>query len=76
VVARLILDLTHHGLEIPDDQRLEHAREELLDPRLTRRSVAAIAHGNGFGDISGFNRAFKAAYGVSPRDLRAVPRRS
>ena len=50
--------------------RLERARADLLDPRLNRRSIAAIAHGCGFGDLSGFNRVFKAAYGLSPRDLR------
>jgi AraC-like DNA-binding protein len=50
--------------------RLQHARDELLDPRHARRSVAAIAHGCGFGDISGFNRAFKAAYAINPSDLR------
>jgi AraC-like DNA-binding protein len=50
--------------------RLERARDDLLDPRLTHRSIAAIAHGCGFGDISGFNRAFKTAYGINPRDLR------
>jgi AraC-like DNA-binding protein len=50
--------------------RLQHARDDLLDPRLTRRSIAAIAHGCGFGDVSGFNRAFKGAYGANPSDLR------
>jgi AraC-like DNA-binding protein len=50
--------------------RLQRARDDLLDPRLTRRSIAAIAHGCGFGDISGFNRVFKAAYGINPSDLR------
>lgn len=50
--------------------RLQHAREELLDPRQAGRSVAAIAHGCGFGDVSGFNRAFKAAYAIKPSDLR------
>ncbi len=52
------------------EMRLQHARDELLDPRLAHRGVAAIAHGCGFGDISGFNRAFKAAYSINPRDLR------
>jgi AraC-like DNA-binding protein len=50
--------------------RLRHARDELLDPGGSHRSVAAVAHGCGFGDISGFNRAFKAAFGLSPTDLR------
>ncbi|WBB70111.1 helix-turn-helix domain-containing protein [Micromonospora sp. WMMD812] len=50
--------------------RLQDARHKLLDPRLAGHGVAAIAHGSGFGDISGFNRAFKAAYGITPSDLR------
>ena len=50
--------------------RLQKARDELLDPRGARRSVAAIAHGSGFGDVSGFNRAFKAAYGINPSHMR------
>jgi AraC-like DNA-binding protein len=53
--------------------RLQHARDDLLDPRQAGRSVAAIAHGCGFGDISGFNRAFKAAYAMNPSDLRRGP---
>jgi AraC-like DNA-binding protein len=52
--------------------RLQHARDELLDPRLAHRSVAAIAHGCGFGDISGFNRAFRHAYGMTPKGMRAA----
>ena len=34
------------------------------------RPISAIAYSCGFGDLSGFNRAFKEAYGVSPRELR------
>lgn len=58
------------------DLRLRCARQELLDPRLAHRSVAEIAHRCGFGDLSGFNRAFKAAYGITPSGLRrqAEPR--
>lgn len=50
--------------------RLERARRDLLDPRLAGRAVTAIAYSNGFGDLSGFNRAFRAAYGASPTELR------
>jgi AraC-like DNA-binding protein len=50
--------------------RLDRARQDLLDPRLAGRSISAIAYGCGFGDLSGFNRAFKAAYAVSPSELR------
>lgn len=52
--------------------RLRCAREQLLDPRLAGRGIAAIAHDCGFGDVSGFNRVFKAAYGVTPHELRAA----
>ena len=50
--------------------RLDRARRDLLDPRLDSRPVSAIAYACGFGDLSGFNRAFKQAYAVSPRELR------
>ena len=54
--------------------RLERTREDLLDPRLTRRSIARIAHSCGFGGISGFSRAFKATYDINPGDQqRGVP---
>ncbi|MDT7537882.1 MAG: hypothetical protein QOI82_1467 [Actinomycetota bacterium] len=53
------------------DLRLQHARDELLDPRRADRSIAAIAHGCGFGDISGFNRAFREAYDMTPKEMRA-----
>jgi AraC-like DNA-binding protein len=51
--------------------RLERCRRDLLDPRLADRSVAAIAFRWGFGDLSGFNRAFRAAFGATPREVRA-----
>src|SRR5262249_56893036 len=52
--------------------RLERSRRDLLDPRLAGRSIAAVAFACGFGDLSGFNRAFKDAYGTSPRQLRTA----
>ena len=52
--------------------RLERSRRELLDPRLAGRPIAAVAFACGFGDLSGFNRAFKDAYGTSPRKLRTA----
>jgi len=50
--------------------RLDRARRDLLDPRLTGQPIAAIARACGFGDLSGFNRAFKQAYAITPRELR------
>jgi AraC-like DNA-binding protein len=52
--------------------RLERARCDLLDPRLADRSIASIASGCGFGDLSGFNRAFKHAYRISPSEMRSA----
>lgn len=50
--------------------RLDRARQDLLDPRQAGRPISAIAYSCGFGDLSGFNRAFKQAYAVSPKELR------
>ena len=50
--------------------RLDRARRDLLDPRFAARPISAIAYACGFGDLSGFNRAFKQAYAVSPKELR------
>ena len=52
------------------DLRLERVRLRLLDAAFAGRPISALAFDAGFGDLSGFNRAFKAKYGVSPRDLR------
>jgi AraC-like DNA-binding protein len=52
--------------------RLERSRRDLLDPRLADRSISAIAFGCGFGDLSGFNRAFKGAYGITPSEMRSA----
>jgi AraC-like DNA-binding protein len=49
-------------------QRLERARDEILrDPNA---SITTIALRNGFSDGARFSHAFKANYGISPRDLR------
>jgi AraC-like DNA-binding protein len=52
--------------------RLDRSRRDLLDPRLADRSISAIAFGCGFGDLSGVNRVFKGAYGVSPSEMRSA----
>jgi AraC-like DNA-binding protein len=46
-------------------------RRDVLDPRFDDRSVSAIAFACGFGDLSGFNRAFKDAY-VTPSEMRSA----
>ena len=41
-------------------------------PPVLQRPISALAFDAGFNDLSGFNRAFKAKYGRSPRQLRAT----
>ena len=49
-------------------RRLAHARDELATGA---EPISVIAHRWGFFDSSHFHRAFKASYGLSPRDYRA-----
>lgn len=51
-------------------RRLERARHELAQGPSTV-TIASVARRNGFTDMSSFSRAFRAEYGVSPRQWRA-----
>lgn len=51
-------------------KRLENVHAVLIDPRQAHRSVSDIALASGFGDVSYFNRAFRAHYGASPTAIR------
>lgn len=53
-------------------RRLARCRRELLDPRCADQPISALAFRWGFNDLSAFNRAFKAAFGTTPRDLRTA----
>ncbi|MEV5681438.1 helix-turn-helix domain-containing protein [Streptomyces sp. NPDC052179] len=53
-------------------QRLEHARRELEDPRLSTQPIRAVAARWGYLRPGDFTRAFCAAYGLPPRDYRAL----
>lgn len=52
------------------NRRLEHCRQELLDPSQARRSITEIAHDCGFSDSQHFSRAFKSHFGITPREFR------
>ncbi|QRE73775.1 AraC family transcriptional regulator [Methylobacterium aquaticum] len=54
-------------------QRLAAIRTALEDP-LERRSIGEIGEAYGFGNAAFLSRAFRQAYGVSPRDYRAATR--
>lgn len=51
--------------------RLDHVRALLLDPKLSGRTIAALALMAGFGDISWFNQVFRRRFGMTPSDMRA-----
>jgi AraC-like DNA-binding protein len=66
-----LFEAEHHTVSLyVRGLRLERAHRDLLDPRLSDRPVSAVARASGFGDLSGFNRTFKAAYGITPTELR------
>lgn len=51
-------------------QRLERARHDLGDPHLRTVPIYRIASRWGFRDHATFTRAFRAAFGVAPREYR------
>ncbi|MBI1391252.1 MAG: helix-turn-helix domain-containing protein [Alphaproteobacteria bacterium] len=53
-------------------RRIEDAKKELADPTRSRRQIVQIALELGYGSIAPFNRAFKAATGVTPTEFRRV----
>ncbi len=55
-------------------RRLALAHRMLSDPRTAGNSIASIAMSAGFGDLSWFNTRFRRAYGMSPKDVRALAR--
>ena len=61
------------GMTVTDwvrSRRLEHCRNDLLDPRFAGTSIGAIAARWGLIDSSYFSRLFKTAYGAAPREFR------
>ncbi|WP_418153714.1 AraC family transcriptional regulator [Actinoalloteichus caeruleus] len=54
-------------------ERLERIRQELRDPRNAGVPIHHLAERRGFGHHAAFSRAFRAAYGMTPRDYRNNP---
>ncbi|WP_164020291.1 helix-turn-helix domain-containing protein [Pyxidicoccus trucidator] len=52
-------------------RRLARCRQALVAPELRERTIADLAFRWGFQDLSHFGRAFKAAFGMTPRECRA-----
>lgn len=53
-------------------RRLALAHRMLSDPRNGGNTIARIAMSAGFGDLSWFNIRFRRAYGMTPKDVRAL----
>lgn len=51
-------------------RRLERCRADLENPEKRKSSISEIAFAHGFGNISSFNRAFKARFKLAPTALR------
>jgi AraC-like DNA-binding protein len=67
---RLFEDEPRTVTETIRDARLERCRRDLADPRLADRTILDIALSWGFTSAAHFSRAFRAHYGISPRDAR------
>jgi len=50
--------------------RIEAAKRSLVDPEQAQTTVATIAFGLGYGSLGPFNRAFRAATGLTPTEWR------
>jgi AraC-like DNA-binding protein len=55
------------------DSRLEACRRALRDPRQRACAISEIAYRCGFNDLSHFNKAFRAQFGMTPREARNLP---
>jgi AraC-like DNA-binding protein len=51
-------------------RRLSRCRIAFEDPNQVHRTIAEIAQGWGFSDMTHFGRCFRAAFGVSPREYQ------
>ena len=52
-------------------QRLAQVQRALGDPGQAHLTIGVIAFDAGFNDLSGFNRAFRQHFGMTPREFRA-----
>lgn len=67
-------DFSLHRLIL--SRRLSRCRVAFEDPNQIYRSIAEIAQGWGFSDMTHFGRCFKATYGVSPRECQKAAAQS
>lgn len=53
-------------------RRLEHCRQDMLNPLLNGHRISEIALRWGFNDLSHFSRAFRQRFGCAPRECSLV----
>jgi len=56
--------------EFVNGYRIEKAKVLLIEPKYSTEKIATIAYDCGFGNVTSFNLAFKAATGVTPSQFR------
>jgi AraC-like DNA-binding protein len=71
-VQRMFDDNGSTFTEYVMEQRLERAHRLLTDPKLSDRTLTAIAFASGFNDLSHFQRRFRRRYNATPSDVRAA----
>lgn len=69
-VHRLFATTDRSVGEHVNDRRIALCARWLVDPHSAHRTIAEIAFAAGFRDISHFNRLFKRAHGLAPREFR------
>jgi AraC-like DNA-binding protein len=52
------------------ESRLNSCCLSLKDPQQAARNISEIAYGYGFNDLSHFNKAFRARFGITPSECR------
>lgn len=51
-------------------RRLEHCRADMMNPHYAEKTISDILFQWGFNDSPSFSRAFRARYGITPREFR------
>ncbi len=71
-LSRLFEELDCSVADWIRQRRLERIKCDLADPRFNNNSILDIAYNWGFNDSSHFSRAFRTAFGQSPREYRRL----
>jgi AraC-like DNA-binding protein len=76
ISVRYLYSVLERSGIVPGDwirsHRLDECRRELARPDLRQRTISSVAYSWGFRDAATFSRAFRAEFGMSPREWRSV----